>query len=163
MKRVIRVAALSIALVVSVAGCTSYQAQGLSGGFSETQLDTNVWEVSFRGNGYTSKERVRDFGLLRASELTLQNGYSYFLVMNEGDYTTLHSTGNSTTNSNVHCNGYGSSVNCYGNSSTKAPTQFNKHCVERVVVMYKDRPDFGVPYNAKMIYENVRAEYDMVD
>ena len=39
--------------VLLSACATSYQADGFSGGFSETQLDTNVFRVSFRGNGHT--------------------------------------------------------------------------------------------------------------
>lgn len=99
-----RVAVISILVAaLAAAGCTSYQSKGFTGGFTDTQLDTNVWQVAFKGNGITSRERVRDFGLLRAAELTLQNKYSYFLVMNENDYSTLHTIGNYSTTSNVNC------------------------------------------------------------
>src|SRR5258708_35613196 len=48
---------MSMLLVLSVLSCaTGYHAHGLSGGFSETQLDENVFQVSFKGNGYTSRE-----------------------------------------------------------------------------------------------------------
>lgn len=51
-----RVVRIDPALIA--AGCaTGYHARGLSGGFSETQLDENVFEVSFHGNGYTSHGR----------------------------------------------------------------------------------------------------------
>ena len=44
---------LTPALCVAVlAGCaTAYQPEGLTGGFDETQLDRNVFRVSFKGNG----------------------------------------------------------------------------------------------------------------
>ena len=45
---------------------TTYQSEGLTGGFSETQLDENIFRVTFYGNGYTGKERVTDFALLRS-------------------------------------------------------------------------------------------------
>src|SRR5437764_1386447 len=52
-----------------VACATPYQRHGFTGGFSESQLDENVFRVNFRGNGYTSPERAADFTLLRSAEL----------------------------------------------------------------------------------------------
>ena len=57
-----------ITIAVLSAGCaTAYQKQGLTGGFSETQLGENVFQISFKGNGYTSQDRASDFTLLRGS------------------------------------------------------------------------------------------------
>jgi len=71
--------ALLIGLVVFV-DCTAYQAKGLTGGFSQTQLSEYVYEVRFQGNGYTSADRVGQFLLRRAAELTLETGHRYFVV-----------------------------------------------------------------------------------
>ena len=61
-----------IPLAAALLGCaTAYQPQGLSGGFTETQLAPDVWRVSFSGNGYTKGERAEDFAMLRSAELTL--------------------------------------------------------------------------------------------
>ena len=54
--------------------CYRLQSQGMSGGFSETQLDTNVYTVRFSGNGYTSPSKAADFALLRSAEITLMRG-----------------------------------------------------------------------------------------
>ena len=43
----------------------------------------------FKGNGYTSKDKTFDFALLRSAELTLENGYRYFVVVGEGINFTL--------------------------------------------------------------------------
>jgi hypothetical protein len=146
-----------------LAGCgTTYQANGLTGGFSSMQLDTNVWQVSFKGNAFTSRERVRDFGLLRAAELTLQNGYNYFLIMSEDDYTKTDTTQNQSLKTNMYCNDTGSGdMNCHGKTTGGGSTTYTKHSVERLVVMYIDRPDEGVPYNAQLVYEQLRAKYDI--
>ena len=41
-----------------LAGCaTPYQASGLRGGYTETRLDDNVYQVSFDGNAYVSAQR----------------------------------------------------------------------------------------------------------
>lgn len=67
---------LSLVLV----SCTSYQSAGATGGFSETQLNATTYQVRFKGNGYTSKERTSQFLLRRAAELTLERGYRYFVI-----------------------------------------------------------------------------------
>ena len=56
-------------LVLALTGCmTAYQPDGLTGGYSEVQLSENVWRVSFKGNGYTSRERAVDMALLRSAD-----------------------------------------------------------------------------------------------
>ena len=83
---------LILVLPIILSACaTTYQPQGLSGGFSETQLDTNVFKVSFRGNGYTHAERAEDLALLRSAELTLKNGLpiSQLLIANHAKSMAL--------------------------------------------------------------------------
>ncbi len=76
---------LLLALPLLLAACaTPYQPRGLSGGFSETRLDTNTFRVAFQGNGFTSRERVEVYLLRRAAELTLEHGADYFVVVDEG-------------------------------------------------------------------------------
>ena len=69
---------------------TPYQPMGFKGGYENTQLDKNVFEVTFSGNGLTSRQRVRDFAMLRSAELTIQNGYKYFISTNENTSSTQH-------------------------------------------------------------------------
>ena len=75
------VAASLMAIVCACA--TSYQSKRMSGGFSETRLGENVFQVSFRGNAYTHEERVADFTLLRSADLTLENSFRYFVIVDE--------------------------------------------------------------------------------
>jgi hypothetical protein len=66
-------------MILSIQACaTGYKSDGFVGGYSETQLDENVFKVAFRGNGYTRQDRAADFTLLRSAELALKSGYSYF-------------------------------------------------------------------------------------
>jgi hypothetical protein len=73
------------AIVAGLAACvtpTPYQPAPPDGfGYSETRLDKNKFRVTFRGNSLTKRETVEDYLLYRAAELTLQNGYSHFLVI----------------------------------------------------------------------------------
>ena len=80
----------ALALVIAVAGCTTtptpYQAYrshsegGIHGGYSDQQLRAGDYVVRFHGNSMTSRDRVERYMLYRAAELTLQQGYDWFLV-----------------------------------------------------------------------------------
>ena len=49
-------------------------------GYSETQIESNRYFVSFRAPRGASAEALQDYALLRAAELTLQNGRDWFWV-----------------------------------------------------------------------------------
>jgi hypothetical protein len=74
-----------VALAGILAACvtpTPYQPAPPRGfGYSEVRLDQNKFRVTFRGNSLTPRETVEDYLLYRAAELTLQNGYSHFLIV----------------------------------------------------------------------------------
>jgi hypothetical protein len=60
------------------AGCaTPYQQKGIAGGYSDTRIGRDTVLISFKGNGYTSKERVQLYLLYRCAEVTRQYGYDY--------------------------------------------------------------------------------------
>ncbi len=48
-------------------------------GYSELRLESNRYKVSFSGNSSTSRQTVENYLLYRAAEVTLQNGYDYFV------------------------------------------------------------------------------------
>ncbi len=84
---------LFIVLLVGVWSCgTPYQPYSIAGGFSETQLDENIFRVRFNGNGYTSGARSSDFCLMRSAELCKNNGFKYFVIIDESRaYLNLNS------------------------------------------------------------------------
>lgn len=153
---------LIAAIVASLlAGCaTSYQDQSWTGGFTETQLDENVWQVNFNGNGYTSLERVRDFALLRSAEIALTNGYPYFAVMDENA-----SERNSSFTTQSTTNAYGSCMGgmCSGYATTTPGQTYNvkKHGNSRVVVMLNEKPEQGFVYNARMVFDSMVGKYGL--
>ena len=61
-------------------GATPYQASGWRGGFGEKKINDSTYLVAFQGNGYASQARVHYFWLYRCAELTVQNGYDYFVI-----------------------------------------------------------------------------------
>jgi len=80
--------AFAAALACALAGCatpTPYQpnipGQSSSGGYSEMQLEQNRWRVTFAGNSLTSRQTVEGYLLFRAAELTRQQGYDWFSIV----------------------------------------------------------------------------------
>jgi hypothetical protein len=77
--------ALAIALAACLAACataTPYQplARGnaVTGGFTDERLDDTHFRVTFKGNDMTSRMRVENYLLYRAAELTADQGYDWF-------------------------------------------------------------------------------------
>ena len=76
--------ALAIVGALALGACataTPYQPAGYNGqrgGYAEQRLEQDRYRVSFSGNSLTSRERVEMSLLLRAAELTVENGYDWF-------------------------------------------------------------------------------------
>lgn len=51
-----------------------------SAGYSETQIESNRYFVTYRAPNTAETARLEDYALLRAAELTLQNGRDWFWV-----------------------------------------------------------------------------------
>lgn len=71
---------------VAVAACatsTPYQPlRGSGGGFAEQQIAPNHYRVTFVGNDYTSRQKVENYLLYRAAELTVAQGFDGFTIVN---------------------------------------------------------------------------------
>jgi len=69
-------------LMSLMAGCsTPYQAKsGISGGYSEIQMDPITVRVTFKGNGYTERGVVEGYLIYRAAEITVNKGFDWFIV-----------------------------------------------------------------------------------
>lgn len=51
-------------------------------GYAEQRVDNDRYRVSFSGNSVTSREQVEMSLLLRAAELTTENGFDWFATVN---------------------------------------------------------------------------------
>lgn len=58
-------------------------ASGSGYGFADQQIEANRFRISFRGNSLTTKEQVETALLLRAAQVTLENGFDHFLVVSD--------------------------------------------------------------------------------
>lgn len=84
----IRAAVAAALMSVAVSACstaTPYQpdiaGQRVSGGYSEAKLGEDRYRVNFEGNTLTSRDRVEGYLLYRAAELTVRDGYDWFLIL----------------------------------------------------------------------------------
>lgn len=86
----LKAAALAAALIATTAltACataTPYQpnvrGQAVSGGFSETRLEADRFQVHFKGNSLTSRDTVERYLLYRAAELTVAQGADWFATV----------------------------------------------------------------------------------
>ncbi|MFC7377594.1 hypothetical protein [Brevundimonas sp. GCM10030266] len=83
LKPVLLVTAAALALS-ACATATPYAPAGPDSryGYSEQRVDSDRFRVSFAGNSVTSREQVEMSLLLRAAELTLENGHDWFATVN---------------------------------------------------------------------------------
>jgi len=158
---------LVVFVTLALGACaTSYQAKSFTGGFSETQLDQNVWTVTFKGNGYTSMERATDFTLLRSADLALQNGFGYFVIAEKGQaiesgaFTTptqTTTTGSATLSGNTV---YGQTHSTTYGGQTFI---FHKPSTSNTIICFKERPQNvqGMVYDANFLKNSISQKYHM--
>lgn len=74
----------ALALGACASTATPYQPAGTNGargGYAEQRLEQDRYRVSFAGNSVTSREQVEMSLLLRAAEVTVENGYDWFTTV----------------------------------------------------------------------------------
>ena len=147
-----------IIMAMLLSGCSSsYQSNGFSGGFSELKTGQKQYRITFKGNGFTSLEKVSDLSLLRAAELTIENGYSHFLVMNSDTDIIGGPTPMAVPNSAGFNRGFAQGYN--------ASTGISKP-VATINVLFLDEleRDFSTGYqiyDAKFILSEIKKKYDI--
>lgn len=93
--RSLMVAALSTLVLAACATATPYQPVGDGKfGFAEQKLESNRYKITFAGNSSTPRQTVENYLLYRAAEITLFNGFDYFvLVQQDTNEETRYSGG----------------------------------------------------------------------
>ncbi len=142
MKTVIQPIIFIMALLL--VGCATPYQKGGRFGYHDSQLQENVFSVSFQGNAKSEPLDVQDYTLLRCAELCLQNGYKYFGIMssNAGGKTGMYNTGGTanTTGTSRSIGGttYGS-YNTYNSPSISVPINLPNYTV--TVICFKEKAD----------------------
>jgi len=118
---------------------TSYHRKSFTGGYSEIQMDKNIFKVSFRGNSKTTMERAVDFTLLRSSELTLRDGFKYFTITKGNHYVKEY----------FHV--YYDPFESFEHIIIKPRVSFDIHC-------YHEKPEKH-SYNAIYMVKSIKEKY----
>ena len=150
-----------------LAGCaTGYQPQGISesGGFMETQLDSNVWKVTFSGNGDTKIDQAEDLAMLRSAEVSLANGFTHFAYRSsksESQTTILKNPMISyTSGTSMHGSGLFANATTHTYGGTVV---VSKPYVSNIVMMFKGKPVlYTLVYDANFICTSVGTKYKVV-
>ncbi len=153
MKRIIL-----ILILISMAGCApQYQKKEYSfgTGFSETQLDENIFRVTYTGDDFTDNEATADFSMLRCAELTMEQGYKYFVpIADNSSIKTQTYTTPVTYKTLNHGNGI-TSTQAYGGNTYTSSTA----TADKTIVMFIDKPNEGISYNAEFLSNSIREKY----
>jgi len=85
-RNVMRVsAAIALGLLAACATPTPYKAatSPYDDGYTTQRIESNRFRISFKGNSLTSRQTVDTYMLYRASEVALENGFDYFVIVNK--------------------------------------------------------------------------------
>ncbi len=148
------VAVSTVGAILSFAiGCaTPYQQRSFAGGYSDTRISKDTALVSFKGNGYTPKERVQLYLLYRCAEVTRQDGFDYFIVNNGETETRTGYVSNYSSTTNANAFGSGNyavgSAQTYGSGSSMP---IRKYGTEAMIKMFagKKPPGDANAYDAR--------------
>lgn len=160
------------AIALGLNGCaTPYgsSAGNALGGFSEAQLGENMFQVSFKGNAYSKPDTVANYTLLRSAELTLQNGFSHFIVVDKADLSTSGSYTtpvSSSTTSTATARISGNNISGIGSSSTQyyggQTFSYRKPGASNTIVCFKGEPQVnGVVYDAAFLVKSLKSRYQI--
>ncbi len=148
-----------IALIV-LAGCaTGYKSDGIfTGGFTETRLQEDMFKINFKGNRYTNRERASDFAMLRCAELTIINGYKYFLIINEDEYDKKSTYVAPTRYKTTQTPSGGHRTQAYGGGVRNV----SKPRATYVIKTFHEKPeDMPMAMDARYLMNSIREKYNI--
>lgn len=151
-------------VLMALAGCaTKYQsAGGWGSGFSEVQLDKNVFKISFSGNNYTNPERAQEMALLRSADVMLQHGFTHFVIVEGRSREDVHAyTAPLETTTKSSRRGNGDVVT--RSTTTGGDTIVSTYpSTTNTVRGYTKKPDVaGLVYDARFICGSLGRKYEV--
>lgn len=159
-KIVLCVAVFQLAACATL-GPTGYQQVGFTGGYSDTKIQEGIYRIEFKGNKRTSEERASNLALLRASEVALENGYNYFILLDGA--TKSNVSIRSDPNSQSHMSGNvspGGSFSASTYSTGGGTYSVSKPQSTLVIQCYKKKPNTNTTvFNATEVKTNISSKY----
>jgi hypothetical protein len=159
----------SITLVALLSACATQpayrEAQGSGYGYSQQALTGNQYRVHFKSRGDDTTQAM-DYALLRASELTLDEGYDWFTVTNRETfvdkeriedsaevitrYETVQSCGLLT------CNSYSRPVQQYQSNIQLGNGRSEVEVSVEIRMGRGIRPVAGESFDARELHDNLK-------
>lgn len=154
---------------------TAARAPG-SGDFVDEQLAADTYTIRYAGHGRHPKGYVEDQMMLRAAELTLEHGYTYFALVGVGpELATTESTTASTrsTSSPAKVTAasfglYGSGLSAFGSRPMTVVSQpdFSGGSVRRktptlTIRLFHEAPSDLIASNAANIEKAIKKKYEL--
>lgn len=151
----------SVLLLGVLTGCTTYGEMGFTGGVQALQVNATTWEINAVGNAYSNELRMRDFMLLKASEVALENGFTHFVPSEASTSSTERLIGTpGQVETSAACSGRG----CAASSAATGPTyntyRFPEGRLRAVFVRIADGA--AVPadaISASLMYKQLAPKY----
>lgn len=152
-----------LAAVILLGACTTaYQERGLTGGFSDMRLSQDMYRVTFEGNGFTPSDRAADLALMRAAELTVEQGAEHFAIVDSAGRVTESTITTPTTASTT------GSVDIYGNLTANTTIYGgNSYQITRpsaqMTILVVEKPEMfdGHLYDAGVLLRAIGNRYDI--
>ena len=149
-------------MVFGIVGCTTTQEYNYTvDGSSLVQLNDNIYKLTLGGNAFMSESKVKDFALLRVSEVALEKGYKYFEVIeNETTEKIIKFNNSSTTQTagNARTIGNNTNFNAISRTSNNG-AELEKYKSEILFKLLDSSNEEGISYNAQMIFDNYASKY----
>lgn len=139
---------------------TPYQAQNDRGeGYAEFKLESNKFRVTFSGNTSTPLTTVENYLLYRAAEVTVENGFDHFIVLE--DETEAMSTFRSFGTTFGGARGrffYGTRGFGGGFGTTTATTRERREYMAQAIIETGKgpKPDLPNAFDAREVLDNLR-------
>lgn len=107
--------------IIMVSGCaTTYDTEKShwtgSRGFSQEQLEKDIWQIKFTGNTHTDTETRKKYILKKAAQIAIEDSYSFFKVIQSDSSKDI--TGSDVTEENATTRMRGRSKKPYVHTNT---------------------------------------------
>ncbi|MCK5893331.1 MAG: hypothetical protein KAG53_02735 [Endozoicomonadaceae bacterium] len=159
-----------ISAIISHGCSTTYKKESNANdcGYINVQLSDNVFNVSFKGNSYTSRNTVNDFLLLRNAELALAYGFQYFTIIDTCDYTlNSNYVAPSITHTISSDYNYDHDYNNFffdsENTETTGGQMFtiSRPGASNTIACFNEMSETVFNHNAMFVYSKIRKKYGL--
>lgn len=157
--RVLSAVAAALLLASCAAGALYHPATSdRSSGYREVLLEPGRYRVVFTGTTSTPASVVQDYALLRAAELTLNMGYTWFRVVARDTVEQDDGRGRPTIIHTPACGVYGCRAGIYGGILLADYYDDDRITASLEILMGKgEKPDDPDVYDAQNVANTIRS------